>query len=196
MINKKENVVGTRVTDKQLAILMEYAKRRNITLSELTRDALFYYGNFVFEHEKNLPIIIHAKNEYVAIMDHVSEEGLQKLAEVCYQNSMGWIDYFIQQENIQIEELHIPIRLFLKGLKKGVFSNDGQNWFEKFDYRIEKKRVMLYGLHNLTKNFSIFMKLYFLKIMDYYEHDLIKEDLRKNIINLHFQKREKINKRR
>ena len=190
METKKENVVGTRVTDKHLARLTEYAKKRNITLSELTRDALLYYGNFVFEHEKNFPIIIHAKNEYATIMEHVSDEGLQKLAEVCYSNSMSWIDFFIEQENIQIEELHVPIRLFLKGLRKGVFSNDGQNWFEKFEFSIDKKRIMLAGVHNINKNFSIFMKLYFLKLMDHYVYDLIKEDLRENLLILHFQKRE------
>ena len=193
MSNKKDNVIGTRVNDKLLEILSDYAKENNIKLSKLTRDALLFYSMLVVEHEKmGIPIIMLGRSEYATLIEHLDEKGLEKVAEATYKNSVTSTEYykafFQEDENLKMENLEIPLRSYLKTLKKFVFSKNGQNWFEDFRIKIDKNGVILAGVHNINVNFSIFIKLYFMKIMKYYNHVLIREDLKEDKIILYFQK--------
>jgi len=195
MSTKKENVIGTRISDKLLTHLTEYAKKENIKLSKLVREALLYYHIFVIEQEKiEVPIFIFAKNEYAAMIEQLNDAGLDKVAEICFKNTMSSFKYhrdnINEKGNPQIQNLEIPMRNFLKALKERVLLKNRQNWFENLVIKIEKNRVLIAGLHNINMQFSIFLKLYFLKIMRYYEYDLTKEDLLENKIILHFQKDE------
>jgi len=190
MSTKKENVIGTRVSDKLLAHLSEYAEKENIKLSKLVRDSLLYYDLFVIEQEKiEVPIFIFAKNEYAAIIEQLDHEGLEKVAEVCFKNTMASFKY--HRDNIKDKtnaQIEIPMRNFLKALKERVLFKNRQNWFDNLAIKIEKHSVLIAGLHNVNHQFSIFLKLYFLKVMQYYEHDLTGEDLLPDKIILRFSK--------
>jgi len=208
MSYKNTNAIGARVSDILLERLVEYAKKENIKLSKLIREALLFYDLFIIQREElEIPIIILSRNEYTAIIEHLNDEGLEKVAEICFKNAMTSMNYhraYIQnamvsmdyhraylqdKKNIQIENLEIPMRIFLKALKEKIISKKRQNWFENFRIKIDKNSVLLAGLHNINIKFSIFMKFYLMKILNYYEHDLIKEDLQENKVILTFQKR-------
>ena len=190
---KKENVIGTRVSDKLLKDLNDYAKKNNIKLSKLIREALLYYNIFVIEQEKiEVPIYISSKNEHAAILESLDRKELEKLAEVCFNNTMRSVKYHRDSlnlnETVQREKLAIPLRNFLKAVKERVLSKTRQNWFENLVIKIEKNSVLLAGQHNINEQFSLFLKLYFLKIMELYGYDLNKEVLKDKKMILQFQK--------
>ncbi|TFG19373.1 MAG: ribbon-helix-helix domain-containing protein [Promethearchaeota archaeon] len=208
MSYKNNNAIGSRVNDILLERLTEYAKKENINLSKLIREALLYYDIFVIQQEKlEIPIFILGKNEYTAIIDHLNDEALKQVAEICFQNTMTSMDYHIDyikntmtsidyhrtyiqdNKNTKIENLKIPLRIFLKALKEKITSIKRQNWFEDFAARIEKNRALLAGRHNINVRFSIFIKFYLMKIMNFYEYELIEEDLQEQKVILTFQKR-------
>lgn len=194
MINKKENVIGTRIGNKLLTNLTEHAQKENIKLSELMRTALLYYNTFVIEQEKiGVPIFISAKNEYAVIMEHLDRAGIEKVAEICFKNTMASFTYhrdnIYDKKPVQTERSDIPIRFFLKALKERVVSRNMQNWFENLEIRIEKNRILIAGLHEINMGFSTFLTFYFSKILNQYEYELIKEDLHDNKIILQFRQK-------
>lgn len=209
MSYKNNNAVGSRVSDILLKRLTEHAKRENINLSKLIREALIYYDTYFIQQEiVKVPIIILGKNEFTAIIKHLNDEALEEVAEVTFENMINSMDYlreyivnnmssinyhrtFIQdQKNTKNDNLYIPLRIFLKAIKEGM-SSKRQNWFEDFGAKIDKYSVLIAGTHNVNKKFSIYMKFYLMKIMNYYEYDLIKEDLQEQKIILTFQKKKK-----
>ncbi len=192
MIDKKENVIGTRVNEKMFKSLHKYANENNMKLSKLTRDALYYYNNFVISRRnQGIPIIILGKNEYATIVEYLNDDGLKRVAEVCFNNAFKSLEQAPQKEGFDIDELEVSPRVFMQGLKYGVFSHEGQNWFKTFEYRFTGKNyIMLAGVHDINHNFSVFIKYFFIKTMEYFKYEIIedKEVLRKEKVVLHFQK--------
>ena len=88
-MQKKENVIGTRVSDKLMEDIFEYSDNKKIKTSKLIREALKYYLLFKYEHEKrNIPIIVISKAEYSMILGLLNEQGLQQLANVCFEKAL------------------------------------------------------------------------------------------------------------
>ena len=177
-MEKKENVIGTRVSDKLMNDILEYSEKKDIRVSKLIREALSYYMLFKLEHEKqDVPIIVISKKEYSTILELLDDKGLEKLADVCVQLAKKGFNYSSSN-----------IKSFLRSLDTYVFSEKNQNWFKSFQTNFQRDRLLIAGLHELNKNFSHFMKYYIEKIASLYSYKLTKHTLLHNKIILEFQK--------
>jgi hypothetical protein len=192
----KDNVIGTRVSTKFFEVLLEYAKVNDIKLSKLTREALIFYDIYVIQRKSHNPIMIVPKNEYATILEHLNDEGIKRLVEVGFYNTCQEIEKIqkeireVQGIDLNLRKMRLPPRMLMGRLKK-TFSDQGQNWFKSFEYRlISKGNLMFAGLHDINKNFSLFMKYYLKKCLDRFtNYELIDEKavLTDNRIVLHFQ---------
>jgi hypothetical protein len=178
-MEKKDNVIGTRVSDKLMNDILEYTNEKNIGVSKLIREALSYYMLFKLEHEKqNVPIIIISKAEYSTILGLLDERGLEKLADVCVQLARKGFDYSSNS-----------VKSFLRSLDTYVFSEKNQNWFKEFRTNFQGNRLLVAGVHDLNKNFSLFMKFYIEKLVALYSYKLIKHTLLEHKLIVEFQKK-------
>jgi len=177
-MEKKEKVIGTRVSDKLMNDILEYSNEKNIRVSKLIREALSYYLLFKLEHEKqNIPIIIISKAEYSTILGLLDDKGLEKLADVCVQLAKKGFNYSSNN-----------IKSFLRSLDTYVFSDKNQNWFKSFQTNFQGDRLLVAGVHDLNENFSLFMKYYIEKIVALYSYELTKQTLLELKIILEFRK--------
>ena len=180
-MEKKDNVIGTRVSDKLMNDILEYSNKKNIGVSKLIREALSYYILFKLEHEKqNIPIIIISKAEYSTILGLLDEKGLEKLAEICVQLASKGFNYASNN-----------IKSFLRSLDTYVFSEKNQNWFKDFRTNFQGDRLLVAGVHDLNNNFSLFMKYYIEKIVALYSYKLTKHTLLEHKLILEFRKLDK-----
>ena len=178
-MEKKENVIGTRVSDKLMNDILEYSNEKNMRVSKLIREALTYYMLFKLEHEKqNVPIIIISKAEYSTMLGFLDNKGLEKLADVCVQLARKGFNY--SSDNV---------KSFLRSLDTYVFSEKNQNWFKSFRTSFQGDRLLVAGVHDLNENFSLFMRYYIEKIVALYSYMLTKKTLLEHKIILEFQKR-------
>jgi len=179
MLEKKENQIGTRVSNKLMEDLNEYCQQKKISMSTLIREALSYYMLFKLEHEKqDVPIITISKAEYSTIIGFLDQESLEKLADLCVQLARQGFNYSSNN-----------IKSFLKSLDTYVFSEKYQNWFKSFRTNFQGHRLLVAGVHDLNSNFSLFVKYYIEKIVNLYSFELTKHTLLKHKIILEFQKK-------
>jgi hypothetical protein len=191
----KDNMIGTRVNKKLFKVLQEYARENDVNLSKLTRKALMFYNIFFIQPKKIMPMIFIQKNEYAIILEHLNEEGRKNLVDVCFNNTYQEIEKiikeYIKDQGIDLRKTRLSPRRLMAGLKETFSSDQGQNWFKSFEYRmISKGKLMFAGLHDINKNFSLFMKDYLRKCLDRLtNYQLIDEKsvLTDNKIVLYFQ---------
>ena len=71
---KREHYIGARFTEKEKEYILNFTKKRNITLSELVRESVFSHINFIGSHENNLRRV--EKVEYM--ITHKSDHSTHK----------------------------------------------------------------------------------------------------------------------
>lgn len=188
---KGTKTISTRINERLHTDVKIFCKEHNIKTSDFLRKSLLYYIKFKEFHERaNNPIMIYSKVEIKFLLSKLYKKDLEDLAEICFQNGKLTMQHYTQKYIEQgLEELEINPRTLIKSLNVFVFSKDGQNWFNNVDYFFPKKKFIFKGIHNLTLNFSIFIKHFLIKYMREFNYELVKEKLQESELVLNFKKK-------
>lgn len=192
MKTKKDVVLSTRINEKFMDIVKQYAEKEKISTSKLLRNALTYYTRFIFGHEQsNNPIMLFSKSEIGYLLETSSNKQLEGFAEVCYQNGEKTKTYFINTyvEKNEGKSIKFGARFMIRILEEFVFSRHGQNWFEKHQISFSgRDRIIFAGVHNINFQFSTFFRYFMMKYLKPYGYDINREELTENKVVLEFQK--------
>ncbi len=194
MVEKKEKVISTRVSESTYNFLQRKASEHDVKPSNFIRDALVYYVKFVDFHEKaHNPMLIFSKSEVAFMISQLNENGLENLAEICYQNGIITRQQYVKEisNNPKLEDISVGLRAQISFLNKLVFSKDGQYWLNDVSTKFKEKEFRFGGKHDLNANFSIFLKYFMKKHLAVYFYDLVEEDLKDDRCILVFKKLDK-----
>ena len=186
----KEKILAFRVEDMLWDALMDYSKEKEISKSEITRDALKKYLSI---YHNPFPMMMWSYNEFQFALNCLNETQLEELAQISFQNGINGKDYFYKDllNSEDIKDLKFDAKHVI-ALLSYTFSSQGQNWFHKFKSIWRKKSVIVYGSHKLGKKFSFYVKLILQKYMELYNYEIMKEELKDNLLIIEFHKIEGI----
>ena len=189
---EKKNRIHTQVDDRFLSYVKKYSEENNISISKLIRKALSYYIRFSKPDQSSTnPMILIAKTELAFILEELNENKVKELAELTYNNAvrerLEYIDKFSTEEERKIFKL--KPRILFSTLSHQVFGTEGQNWFKEIRATFHENRLIIGGIHGITKNFSIFFKYYMMKHMSDHGYQLNNEKLDKDRIYLDFNRK-------
>jgi hypothetical protein len=191
MKNKKDIVISTRVNEKYMKIIKQYADQVQMSTSKLLRNALRHYTRFVIGHKNaDNPIILFSKSELSFLLQKLNKRELADFAELCYQNGKNTRRYFykLYTKRKNSDNIQFGVRTWLNLLNEFVFSEQGQNWFEKFQISHRGTKVLIAGIHNLNHKFSVFFKYLMQKYLEDYAYRIQRDELKNNKVILVFQK--------
>ena len=193
MVEKKEKVLSTRVSERFYNYLQRKANELDIKSSNFIRDAIAYYVRFIdFHGRANNPMLLFSKSEISFLINQVDEESLERLAQICYENGVLTRRFYVKElsNGKEIEDINIGVRAYIKMLNESVFSKKGQYWFNEVRYRFkEGNEFRFVGKHDLNLNFSIFIKYFMKKHLVSYSYELMEEDLKDEKCILVFRKK-------
>jgi len=191
MVEKKEKVISTRVNETLYNFLQRKADEHGVKPSNFIRDALVYYVKFVDFHEKaNNPMLLFSKSEVAFIISQLNDEGLENLADICYQNGILTRQQFVKEfsKDPKLEDVSVGLRAQISYLNKLVFSKEGQYWLNDVSTKFKEKEFRFGGKHDLNINFSKFLKYFMKKHLAVYFYELVEEDLKDDRCILVFRK--------
>ena len=182
--SKDSHVMSIRFDGKTYKKLEELSKEKNMKKSKLIKTAFNKWTNL-----NKSPLLFDSINLGKFFMRNlfnlISEEKLKDLG-----NDLGehWIDILkIRIIDKQMEKNMISL---LSVFKEGIGPNQA-SWFEKIDFRVlDTGNVIVYGIHSLDQNFSLFFKFFTAYLMKrQFNYDLIEkpDNLSKKTVELEFQ---------
>ncbi|MHA1273041.1 MAG: hypothetical protein ACTSQP_07080 [Promethearchaeota archaeon] len=182
MTENKKKIIAVRIDDKTLDYLNDFCKNHNLSKSQLIRRAIekfiiFYQkGKDLHEYSKRL---IFTKQGFKFMLNCMNESQLRKLAELEYNN---YIDYFKKYS-----EVHMPA---LSAYTNYILSDRGFNFFDNLTTSFQEDYFFFAGIHELGKNFSIYIKFLISLMLKKQSYKLTESKLTENKIILKFQKRD------
>ncbi|MCP4762393.1 MAG: ribbon-helix-helix protein, CopG family [archaeon] len=201
--SKKKEFLGVRLEEELMIDLDKYAQKYKVSRSVMARRAISEWANY-FEPLRDNRTMIFDKNLIQFLLNIIKDESdFEKLAEIGYKNSIDGLAMVMSNPKV-IQEMvkdlskykitSIPtkyaINLFLETLVTNVYSREGQNWFdEELKYSWNKNdRLVIEGIHNMNKNYSIFIKLITEKMFKtLFDFQIAEEILKENKLVLAFE---------
>jgi len=187
----KKHIISLRLDEETYQKLDNISKKNKISQSMLLRDSFKKWINL-----KNILMksdsIIMGENFLKGLISFADDKQLINLAKNIAEI---WINEF----NIHLIDIEARQDLdsMLTALINGI-GPDEANWFNKINYRnIKENRILIYGIHSLSKGFSLFFKTFLEYIMNKeFNYILISElsNISNSTIRLEFEFSEKIHK--
>lgn len=187
----KKHIISLRLDEETYQKLDDISKKNKISQSMLLRDSFKKWINL-----KNILMksdsIIMGENFLKGLISFADNKQLINLAKNIAEI---WINEF----NIHLIDMEARQDLdsMLTALINGI-GPDEANWFNKINYRnIKEDRILIYGIHSLSKGFSLFFKTFLEYIMNKeFNYILISEvsNISNSTIRLEFEFSEKTNK--
>lgn len=181
----KEKIVGVRVEEMLWDAIIKYSKEKEISKSKITRDALKKYLSI---YRNPLPMILWSNNEFQFALSCLNETQIEELAKISFKNGTEWKGYFTKEflglENMNEFKFNVKNVITLLSL---TFSSQGQNWFQKFKSIWRKDSFIIYGAHELGWNFSFYIKSILHNYMEIFQYQIVKEELRENLLIIEYQ---------
>ena len=151
--NKQSNVMSIRLDKETYDKLKRIALETGIKKSKILKTSFNKWTNL-----KESPMFLNSMNVGIYFMknlfDLISENELQDLG-----NSLG--EHWINIIKIRLIDEHLKkdMNSLLLIFTEGIGPNQA-SWFDKISYRIlDNENVIIYGIHSLNKNFSVFFKI-------------------------------------
>ena len=189
MMEKNENFLGTRVSDKILKEIQEYCDHYKISKSRLLRNSIVYFMKLAQQDDNTYhPMMIFSKEELRYMFSCMNERQLKEFAAKSYEMGQKSKKHFFK--NISPEDLDLKptLRLLVKALVQEVFYFVGQNWFSNISHNFEGNKFNIAGSHKLNENFSTFFKFLMVNYLNDYNFTLVDEALEDNTVRLNFVK--------
>ena len=194
MIEKKENVICTRVDDNLFKYIQDYSRQYNLSTSKLIRDSLMYYLQYARKDDDSIaPMIFFAKGEFTYLIDALNEENIKQLAKSSYKTALKGIKNYIKRRlNQDIDPLIIRPRSLTEILNRAIFNYGAQNWLDEIHSNIQGNKLSFAATHNFSLNFSIYLKYFISRFFEPYGYFLTKEIIQQNKITIQMQEKYQI----
>lgn len=182
--SNESHVMSIRLDKGTYERLKKISKETGVKKSKLLRTSFNNWTKLT-----KSPMLLNSLNigKYFMrkILALLNENELQELS-----NDMGenWINILkIRLIDMEIkEDMNSLLSIFTEGLSPPL-----KNWFDKINYRIlENGNVIIYGIHSLNRNFSLFFKFFVKYLMkEQFNYDLIEksDNITKNTVELKFK---------
>ncbi|TFG07255.1 MAG: hypothetical protein EU539_05440 [Promethearchaeota archaeon] len=150
--SKQSRIMSLRMDEETYQKLSKISQENNIKKSELLRNSFNEWINIKKILLKSDSMIV-GKDFLKGIFNFADEEGIinlgKNIAEI-------WINEF----NIHLIDTQAKkdFNSMLTVFTEGIGPNEA-NWFDKINFRkIADNKILIYGIHSLNKNFSLFFK--------------------------------------
>jgi len=180
---KKSHVMSIRFDEETYDKLKELAKERGVKKSRLLKDA---FNRLMSLEDKQLilaPFNI-GRSFMRAIFTMLTEDNLKDLA---LKVGERWLEFL--KIRIIDNKMDKSLNSLLSVFKEGVGPSKA-NWFEKINFReLENGNVIVYGIHSLHENFSLFLKFFLSHLMkNQFNFELIEkpDNISRRTIELEF----------
>jgi len=126
------------------------------------------------------PKLILSHNILSRLLEAADDKILEEMAEISFQN--GKSDQEQWEIRAQTNNGKLPCKYISSNLEhvidltKSVFTVDGQNWLENASYSQKGNEFIFEGEHDMTHNFSIFIKHLLSKYLTGDGYELVQED--------------------
>ncbi|MCP4763619.1 MAG: hypothetical protein GY870_17740 [archaeon] len=191
--NTKEHVLHTRIDSRTLKLLDNYVETYDVSYSVILRKAIGYYLKYAQLDNMNTsylpPMILVPKEEFSFILNSLSDQEIEILAEQSYSMTKEGISRYFQKTGEKYDIENVTLRALLSMIRNNVFNYDGQNWFNKVSYNIKKKSFTIAGTHGFNERFSLYMNFFIKKLVKPYKYEIVKAALKEKMINLEFEKK-------
>ena len=136
----------------------KFSARFGISKSELARKSIFKYILTFDNPERPNPKLLFSQNMFKILLEDVSHDKVENLAQLSYENGIADSQFFVQgfeKTKITVKFGTFPERL--DSLVHMIFPKDMQNWFEECRVFVENDTYIFEGVHALGPNFSLFI---------------------------------------
>ncbi len=179
MKKNKEKTLGIRVNTEEMVMLDNFCEINNTTRSKVVRTAISTYVklNLVNHKNPNLKMVI-SQNILKPLIELADNETIEKIAEISKNNSFsdGQV-IFRDYKDVDFGKTRKEAMTWVvNSIVNNELRPDASNWFEKIRYSWDGDNLIIVGKHNLGKNFSRFIKYYFVNTLKDYKYELVKED--------------------
>ena len=149
--------------------------------SKIIKQALNQYITMTpINTERPNPKLILSHNILSRLLEAADVKTLEDMAEISFQN--GKSDQEQWEIRAQMNNCKLPCKYISSNLEhvieltKSVFTVDGQNWLENASYSQKENEFIFEGEHDMTHNFSIFIKHLLSKYLEGDGYELVQED--------------------
>ncbi|MBD3253545.1 MAG: hypothetical protein GF383_00550 [Candidatus Lokiarchaeota archaeon] len=149
---KQSYIMSLRLDEDTYQKIDAISKEKNINKSELLRNSFNEWVNLKEVLIKSDTMLI-GKNLLKGLLNFANEHEIRNLAK---DIAKVWLNEF----NIHIidKKAKKDLDSMLLTFKDGIGPSEA-NWFEKVNYvRTDKNSILIYGIHSLNYNFSLFVK--------------------------------------
>jgi len=158
--SKKKHIISLRLDEETYQTLNDISNKNNISQSLLLRDSFKKWVNIKNILMKSDSIIV-GDNFLRGLISFADDKQIINLAEHIAEI---WINEF----NIHLidREARQDLDSMLTTLINGIGPNEA-NWFNQINFRkIKKNRILIYGIHSLSKGFSLYFKTFIEYVMN------------------------------
>jgi len=157
---KKKHIISLRLDEETYQTLNDISNKNNISQSLLLRDSFKKWVNIKNILMKSDSIIV-GDNFLRGLINFVNDKQIINLAKNIAEI---WINEF----NIHLIDIEArqDFDSMLTALINGIGPNEA-NWFNQISYRkIKKDKILVYGIHSLSKGFSLYFKTFLEYVMN------------------------------
>ncbi|WP_371802283.1 hypothetical protein [Candidatus Lokiarchaeum ossiferum] len=168
---RKEITISVRFEGQDADVINECTELFGISRSELIRKAASSYIDLRVSNPKYPnPKLFFSHNMMLILMETAPDETLKKLAKQSYENGIRDYEFFqLLGRNHSLEVLPEPDpEDEVRSLVQNVFSERGQNWFQKVHFSQKKDTIIIAGRHIMGERFSVFIRF----LLEYYMEDI------------------------
>lgn len=158
--SKKKHIISLRLDEETYQTLNYISNKNNISQSLLLRDSFKKWVNIKNILMKSDSIIV-GDNFLRGLINFANDKQIIDLAEYIAEI---WINEF----NIHLIDIEARQDLdsMLTALINGIGPNEA-NWFNEISFRkINKNKILIYGIHSLSKGFSLYFKTFIEYVMN------------------------------
>ncbi|MCP4764344.1 MAG: hypothetical protein GY870_21400 [archaeon] len=177
--------LGFRMDDETWTEFTKYCEDNNVSKSEISREAIIKYMS-IFNSQNQNPKLIFSYNLFKFMADKISDEDMEKLAILSYENAQNDLKRYSKILKVDFEKMNAT--LWMGALNNLVFAPEGQNWFANIESSVKKTKIIFAGTHNLGKQFSVFIKYLIIQHFKKYDFEFDKAVLKENKVVIHLKK--------
>jgi len=168
---KKEKAVITRIDGNLSKEIDRFSEELGWSKSKLFRAALIEY---IFIYGTPVKYTIVGTAEFSYMLDLMTDSQIDELAEITCQSVKKFRTYF-RKNFVNLDSS--PLNILLDFILKYMFSSEGQRFFNRIKKIKNKNKITIFGEHDHSKKFSLYIKLFLLKFLEDYKIRVIKEDI-------------------
>ena len=168
--NKESYVMSIRLDKETYQRLNQISNETNIKKSKLLKSSFNEWINLKKIFLKSNSVIV-GKNLLKSLFEFATLDNLKELSQTIAEN---WLNKI----NIRLIDMRIKRDLdsMLSTFSEGIGPNEA-NWFDEINYQtLDNGNVLIYGIHSLNKNFSIFFKFFLEYLMKKQFNQITVED--------------------